>query len=277
MLKKRRANEMPESIFGKLGYFNGDGAFVPTKMPAADMEASTGENAEEHMTDTAKHLTPAQAALIAGAVQASAVGANNGVAPLGSDGKVPAQYVSVDILADSVLADTYADLLALSAGAAPVKSRVFVEDAGGDPTVAGGWALYFRKAAAGAASDWVKLAEGESLDVDLSGFAKLVDGKVPATNLPEGTNAAKGIIQLATDAEAAAGTVTAKAVNPKQLNTVAVAAAAAQTAADAAKAAADGAAADAALLDAAYCESEQDMASKNLRAGAVVLMRVANT
>lgn len=53
--------------------------------------------------------------------------------------------------------------------------------------------------------------------------------------------------------------------------------AAARQAAAAAQSKAESAETAANLLDAAYCVSEADMASKNLRAGAFVLMEVANT
>ena len=53
-----------------------------------------------------------------------------------------------------------------------------------------------------------------------NGYAGL-DGtsKVAATNLPDASSTAKGIIQIATDAEATTGTDTSKAVTAKQLKT----------------------------------------------------------
>jgi hypothetical protein len=51
-----------------------------------------------------------------------------------------------------------------------------------------------------------------------NGYAGLgADSKVSTTNLPEASSTAEGIIQIATDTEAEAGTVEIKAINPKQL------------------------------------------------------------
>ena len=51
-----------------------------------------------------------------------------------------------------------------------------------------------------------------------NGYAPLgADGKVPAANLPDSTASAKGVIQIATDAEVTTGTDTSKATNSKQV------------------------------------------------------------
>jgi hypothetical protein len=121
--------------------------------------------------------------------------------------------------------------------------------------------LYIRIAVAGTASDWLKLTEGESLDIDFSqfipssakgtagGVASLgADGKTPAAQLPSGSTSASGIVQLSDAVNSSAST---KAATEKAV----------KTAYDAGV-----------LLDAAYCTSETDMQSKNLRVGALVLM-----
>lgn len=196
---------MPDT-FADLGYKDGSNNFIPIKTRAANVIAVGGVTAEAHITDSTLHHTDAQisglAATAAGTAITAQKGANNGLAPLGVDGKIPSQYVSLSTVADAshIVAD-YAALLALDTTAAPLKTTVFVTDASGDSTVGAGFALYMRVAEASTAADWVKLTEQESLEVDVSEIS---------------------------------------------------------------------------LLDAAFCTSEEDMQSKNLRAGAIVLMQVTN-
>jgi hypothetical protein len=106
-------------------------------------------------------------ALAGAAIPATQKGTANGVAPLGSDGKVSTTYLPPSALtvADTSVANIAA-LTALSATDAPLNSDVFVNDATGDTTVKSGWALYRRTATAGGVlTDWTKLSEGEGLDV----------------------------------------------------------------------------------------------------------------
>ena len=161
---------MAEPTFARIGYLNAENEFVPKNIRAQDVFDTNGVSAETHLTDSLKHLTSEQITLIANAVQAAAVGAANGVAPLGSDSKIPAQYIETITLADvsQIVADIDA-LLALAATVAPLRTIVFVEDASDDDTVDEGWALYLRKGTAGETlDDWLKLSEGESLDIDFS-------------------------------------------------------------------------------------------------------------
>ncbi len=102
-----------------------------------------------------------------GAIQSTEKGASNGVAPLGADGLVSAQYLPSQALvaADQNVADIEA-LLALTADEVHVGNNVFVGDATDDETVTTGWALYRRIATYGnVLSDYQKLTEGEGLDV----------------------------------------------------------------------------------------------------------------
>jgi len=189
---------MAESSFAQYGYLNENGDFVPKNIRAQDVVDTHGVSAETHQTNGAIHLTTQQAALIAGAIQSAEKGAANGVAPLGGDGKIPSQYISINLTDASLLVADYTALLALNTTAAPLKTTALVQDATGDSTVESGWALYYRVATAGAAADWLKLSEGESLDIDFSqfilnsqkgaagGVATLdVGGKVPASQLPD--------------------------------------------------------------------------------------------
>ncbi|MDR2044152.1 MAG: tail fiber protein [Clostridium sp.] len=257
---------MAEPTFARIGYKNASSQFEPLNIRAQDVFTTESVSVETHITDAAKHLTNEQATAITNAIQASQKGAANGVAPLGADSKIPAQYVSIDLFSTSQVVATYNALLALSASAAPLKTTALVQDASGDSTVASGWALYIRTATAGAATDWLKLTEGEGLDIDFSNYIQTSqkdtangvatldgDGKVPGEQLPAGSTSAPGAVQLS---DAVNANDSAKAATQT----------AAKTAYDAAM-----------LLDAAYCADETDMASKNLRVGAFVLMAVENT
>ena len=58
------------SEFLKIGYYKEEnGSFQPGKLRAADIEATNGVTAEQHITNSGIHLTSTQAAEIAGAVQ----------------------------------------------------------------------------------------------------------------------------------------------------------------------------------------------------------------
>jgi hypothetical protein len=235
---------MAVTSFARIGYKNADNEFQAINVRAQDVITTTGVSAETHISDAAKHLTADQAAAIAGAIQSTAIGAASGVAPLGANSKIPAQYVDVDLFSNAQFVDTYADMLDLTATQAPKGDTILVEDASGDETVDSGWALYIRKDIEGETdTDWLKLVESEGIDIDFSEFATLgEDGKVPATQLP---------LSDATDSDSDEEAATSAAV----------------------KAAYDAGV----LLDAAYCSDEEDMAEKNLRVGAFVLMEVDNT
>jgi len=137
--------------------------------------------------------------------------------------------------------------------------------------------MYIRTGEEGTADDWFKLAEGESLDVDFSEFLTEADigaangvagldsgGKVPKEQLPSASAEQAGIVKLSSAVDSDDETTAAV---PKAVKS-------AYDLADAARTAAADALTKAGLRDAAYCESEADMAGKNLRDGAVVFMKV---
>ncbi len=202
---------MAEKNFVQVGYVRG-GKFVPGDLRACDIVASDGTTVEAHIADGAKHLTTEQAQLIANAIQSSEKGVASGIATLGADGKIPASQLDLSKYQTSANVANYDEMLALSEADVPVNSYVFVADATGDTTVKKGWAAYRRVAANGAAADWCKVSEGESLDINIPNYDTAINAAV----------------------------------------------------------------AEAAKLDFAYCTSEADMAAKNLRDGAMVLMAVEN-
>lgn len=82
---------------------------------------------------------------------------------IGQDGKIDLSYIPNEVRGHIKYVATYADLDTVSEE--DKKGLVFVADASGDSTVESGWAEYlFRNDA------WTKVAEGESLDVDVSSF-----------------------------------------------------------------------------------------------------------
>lgn len=202
---------MAEKNFVQVGYKQGDN-FVPCNLRARDISASDGTTVEAHIGNKSVHLTAEQALLISSAIQSSEKGAAAGIATLDENGKVPASQLDLSKYQTAANVANYEELLALSETEVPVNGYVFVADATGDTTVNEGWAAYRRIAAENAASDWCKVSEGESLDI----------------NIPDYENS----IAAATS--------------------------------------------EAAKLDVAYCTSEADMATKNLRDGALVLMAVEN-
>lgn len=151
--------------FVQIGKVGADGSFEAKQLRAQDVIAKNGTSAEAHITDAAKHLTADQAAKITGAVQSTSVGVAGGIATLGADGKIPASQLDLSKYQTSANVANYDAMLALSEADAGVNSYVFVADATGDTTVEEGWAAYRRVAANGAAADWVKVSEGESLDI----------------------------------------------------------------------------------------------------------------
>lgn len=237
---------MAEKSFASIGYFS-DGKFKETMLRARDVFDSQGISTEDHQTNGGIHLTGEQTTLIAGAIQAALLGTANGVATLDASGRIPAAQLDLGKYATSANVATYAEMLALTATQAKVNTFVFVADATGDPTVDEGWAAYKRVATNGDVSDYVKVAEGESLDIS---FPDLEQGITEAKN-------------AAASAASAAATADGKADTAKN-------------AADAAQSTADAAVGEASKLDFAFCVDEEDMKTKNLREGAMVLILVDN-
>lgn len=218
----------------RLGYYKAeDGSFQPVSLKAADIKASNGVTVEQHIANDGIHLSTEQIEKITNAIQSSAIGET--VAPL-VDGKVPAEYIAVNLANGVENVADYTALIALSAEEAPADKVVLVKDATDDETVQSGWAMYIRIGVAGTADDWFKLVEGESIDIDFSDFLK-------SSDLSDAVNS--------DDSK--------KAASSKAVKTAYDRANEALTAAN--------------LLDVAFCESEADMAGKNLRDGAIVFMR----
>ncbi len=111
-------------------------------------------------------LTPAQEALVNGAIQSTEKGAINGVTPLDANKKVPLinlpnnlkEIKIVDTITDRdniIVADRFEGLY------------ILVKNAIGDPSVNSGWATYILQNGL-LNSDWFKINEGESIDLILS-------------------------------------------------------------------------------------------------------------
>jgi type 1 fimbria pilin len=166
---------MAQPTFAQGGYIDAQGKFVGVSTRARDIIASNGVSAENHILNVNIHLTNTQANLISGAIQRGERGAADGVAPLGPDRKIPAEYLNISLTDCSGIVTDYAALLALTAEDAPHKSTVLVQDASADSTVSSGWAMYFRVSENSEAGDWLKLTEGESLDIDFSQFIHAAD------------------------------------------------------------------------------------------------------
>ena len=107
------------------------------------------------------------------------IGIPGGVPPLNSAGKIPSQFIDANIIGSADTIDTYDLLLALTPMEAPLNSIYFVKDASSDPHVGTGWALYMRIATNGDSGDWQKLADGNSLGIDLSNFISRNDIGAP--------------------------------------------------------------------------------------------------
>lgn len=190
-----------------VGYKLGE-EFKKVILSALSMVNSEGITVEAHMEDKTIHLSPEQVILITNAIQSSEKGQPNGVATLGADGKIDPDQIDLTKYTTSANVATYDELLTTPTTTAPINSYVFVSDASNDSTVVVGWAIYRRVGSAGNASDWTKIAESESLDIQLTDYSESI------------------------------------------------------------KEAKD----EAMKLDAVYCNSVEDMKTKNLRDGAIVFM-----
>ena len=162
---------------GKIYFTDGKTKFSELK-PIVDPSITVLSAAERGALSTA-FATGVYKAAEGGVLVAGADGklADTSLNLIDSDGKVKDSYlkmvgedgkIGLDYLPDSVrvhvrMLATYSDLD--SATEEDKKGLVYVADASGDPTVAAGWAEYLWKDEA-----WVKVAEGEYLDVDVSSF-----------------------------------------------------------------------------------------------------------
>ena len=150
-----------------------DGNLVNQKMAASAVVGADGKTAQEHMGDGAAHLSEAERGFMTKA------GSAGGVALLDENGHLPTSaFDSTKIPVETSVADIAARdaLTGLADGA-----KVFVEDAGADPVVDSGWAIYRYRAVEeavgtegeegyvpGREAAWIKIAEAESLDVVMS-------------------------------------------------------------------------------------------------------------
>jgi hypothetical protein len=238
---------MPEKSFARLGYKNAAGQFVPTDTRAQDVFATTGVSVEEHIVDAEIHLTPAQAAAISGAVQSIALGAANGVATLDENQKLTASQLPNAVLGGLNYRGTFNAATGkddqnqnIPTASSANKGYYWIANVAGSFSPPGAGApISF------AVGDWL-VSNGTSYD------------EVDNTTVDQ------------TAREAAAAASTAAGSAQTTANTAVSNASTAQSTADSATTAA-------ALLDAAFCANESDMAGKNLRTGAFVLMQVENS
>lgn len=162
-----------------------DGNLVQQKMAAAAVVGADGKTAQDHMGDGAAHLSEAERGYMTKA------GTAGGLALLDENGHLPASaFDSTKIPVEQSVPNIPArDALTGQADGA----KVFVEDAGADPLVGEGWAIYRYRAAVeavgaegeegyvpGREAAWIKVAEAESLDVVLA-WTNLV-GKPASTS-----------------------------------------------------------------------------------------------
>lgn len=251
---------MAEVSFARIGYVDESGNFVPKNVRAQDVFASNGVSAEAHITDTAAHLTTEQATRIANAVQTGDLGKADGVATLDANGKLATNQIPEQLLGKVAYKGTFD----------PTTGR----DSEGNELPA--------PAAENMGYYWIATADGK---YTMPGDTKETDFTVGDWAISNGTyysevdNSTADPVarQSAADAKSAADTAQAAA------ETAQSAAEAAQTtannavsAAAAAQSTADTANANALKLDAVHATSEADMQTKNLRAGAIVLMDVTN-
>ena len=237
---------MAEVSFARIGYVDESGNFVPKNVRAQDVFASNGVSAEAHITDTAAHLTTEQATRIANAVQTGDLGKADGVATLDANGKLATNQIPEQLLGKVAYKGTFD----------PTTGR----DSEGNELPA--------PAAENMGYYWIATADGK---YTMPGDTKETDFTVGDWAISNGTyysevdNSTADPVarQSAADAKSAADTAQAAAET-------------AQSAAEAAQTTADTANANALKLDAVHATSEADMQTKNLRAGAIVLMDVTN-
>ena len=237
---------MAAPSFARVGYNNAVGQWTPTNTRAQDVYDTKGISTEVHQTSQEIHLTAEQAIRIANALQEAMLGAPNGVASLGPNGQLAASQIPASV-----------------AGGLGYQGR-FNPSTGLDGT---GTAIPAPSASnkgffwiASADAEWIPPGNSEPIQFNIGDWivsSGTVYDRIGSTAIDTVAR------QLAQDALTAANTAQ---------STANAASTAASSAAQAASAAMD----EAQLLDAAFCEDEADMASKNLRPGAVVLMAVTN-
>ena len=156
LVVKNRANELLE-----------------LKWRASGVVDAAGNTMQAHIdnTTTAKHVTAEQLALLTNK------NAANGVLVLGSDNKIPSEYLaglgtlSTDLSYDTIALRDAASTTGLVSG-----NTCFVADATGDSSVKTGWAIYRWSGTA-----WMKIMEQESMDITVSNAWADITGKPSST------------------------------------------------------------------------------------------------
>lgn len=232
--------------FARIGYKNASNQFTPVSVRAQDVFATDGTSAEDHITNAAIHLTAEQATQLAGAVQDTELGAADGVATLDQNQKLTASQLP-DVILGGL---TYQSAFDPTTG----------DDSDGNaiPTPsAANKGFYW---IASAAATWTPPGNASAITFAIGDW--LVSNGVTYDEI-DNTTVDQTARTAAQNAQTAAENAQSTANN-------------ADSAAQTAQSTANTAAANALLLDAAYCTDETDMANKNLRVGAFVLMEVQN-
>lgn len=169
---------------GSVGLLEGGGdggATTADKVSFSPPEGMSSTNVQQAITENFNNK-----------ISNSDKGVSNGVASLDSNGKVPFAQLPQEFKAMLTVA-TYDDLptTGLYDG-----MNVFVTDATGDPTVKQGWAIYKYTLSQ---TLWVKIAEGESLDIVLSW--NNITGKPSVFPPDTHTHSESEITNLASDLE----------------------------------------------------------------------------
>lgn len=82
-----------KSTFVQIGTVNSEGGFEGKQLRARDVVSTSGESAEAHISNAAKHLNDELTGKITGAVQSTALGAASGVATLDENGKLASNQI----------------------------------------------------------------------------------------------------------------------------------------------------------------------------------------
>lgn len=245
---------MAQSSFVRIGFIDENGKFVAGDLRAQDICASNGTSVEEHVTNAAIHLDSEKLAKLEGAVQSSTLGQVEGVATLDANGKLAVNQIPEQLLGKVAYKGTFDPTTGLDADGnelpAPAKANL-------------GWY-------------WIASADGKYTP---TGNTEEIDFTVGDWVISNGVN--YGEVDNSTADPVARTTAQAAQTAATEANTTAQAAQttadAASTAAAAAQTAAEAASVAAAKLSVAHVSSEEELASLNLRPGALVLMDVTNS
>lgn len=245
---------MAQTSFVKLGYIDENNQFVPTNLRAQDLIASDGTSVEAHITNAAVHLDAEKLAKLNGAVQSDKLGAANGAATLDASGKLTTSQIPDQLLGKVAYKGTFDPTTGLDADGnalpAPAKANLgwyWIASTDGTYTMPGNTVATDFTTGDWAISNGTSYSEVDNSTADPVARASAAAAQTTATEANTTAQAAQ------TTADAAS-----------------TAAATAQTAAEAASAAA-------AKLSVAHVSSEEELASLNLRPGALVLMDVTNS